>query len=205
MIDLARERLLTLQVAAERLQVSRATVYGWIYRGASGVKLEAAKVGGHWRTSEEALQRFSDRLTGEQQPQPAATHQPQSPLTPPPRTSRQQEQHQKRVEDQLDEIFGAHKCETCRARIVSPSGAIPKNERVWCPQCLVKRRNATVGNRLRAFRWAAMLSQKELAAQTGISTDNIRTYEYDEKRPTEEQPARFVAALGEELVSGFRG
>ena len=34
-IDLARERLLTLEAAAERLQVSRAPVYAWITRGAS--------------------------------------------------------------------------------------------------------------------------------------------------------------------------
>src|SRR5262249_50483744 len=153
--DLARERLLTLEVAAERLQVSKTTVYGWITRGASGVKLEAAKVGGRWRTSEEAVQRFSDRLTGEQQPQPAPPHEPSAPLAPAPRTPREQERHQRWVEEQLDDLFGVRKCESCRARIVAPQGAIPKGERVWCPRCLVKRRGVTLGQRLRAFRWAA--------------------------------------------------
>jgi hypothetical protein len=69
-------------------------------------------------------------------------------------------------------------------------GAIPKSERVWCPQCLVKRRSATLGKGPRTFRWAALLPQKDLAAQTGIGRDNIRAFEYDEKQLTDEQLAR---------------
>jgi hypothetical protein len=189
MIDLARERLPALEAAAERPQAIRATVYGWITRGASGVEFEAAEAGGSWRTSEEALQRFSDRLTGEQQAPPATTHQTPSPLTP-PRTSRQQERHQNRVQDQLDEIFGVRKCEAHRAMIRAP----------WVPS----RRASASGarsvwssgaarpsaKRFPTFRWAALLPQKDLAAQTGIGRDNIRAFEYDEKRLTDEQLAR---------------
>ena len=90
------------------------------------MKLEAAKVGGRWRTSEEVLQRFSDLLTGEQQAQSAPRHQPHSSFASPPRTPRQREEHQQWVEDQLDEIFGIRKCATCRAKIVAPPRAIPK-------------------------------------------------------------------------------
>ena len=56
MIDLATETLLTIEKAAQRLLVSKATLQRWITKGSNGVRLEAAKVGGRWGTSEEAIQ-----------------------------------------------------------------------------------------------------------------------------------------------------
>jgi len=67
MIDLAAETLLTLEEAGARLLVSKATLYRWITQGSKGIKLDAVKVGDRWRTSEEALQRFSDSLTPKQE------------------------------------------------------------------------------------------------------------------------------------------
>jgi predicted site-specific integrase-resolvase len=63
LIDLTSETLLTLEAAADKLQVSKATLHWWITYGTKGIRLEAAKLGGRWRTSEEAIQRLSDRLT----------------------------------------------------------------------------------------------------------------------------------------------
>jgi hypothetical protein len=69
------EKLMNLYEAARRLPpgrggspVSFSCVYRWVKKGAPGpdgsrVRLEAVRVGGRWITSEEALQRFSLRLT----------------------------------------------------------------------------------------------------------------------------------------------
>jgi excisionase family DNA binding protein len=197
MIDLATERLLTLEQAGERLMVSKATLYRWITQGSRGIRLEAVRVGGRWRTSEEALQRFGDYLTPDQGPAP--------PPGAAPSTPGQRRRHQEWVEEQLDAILGPRRCETCRAPINAPKGAIPKGEPVWCPQCLIKRRSAPLGQRIRTFRWVASLSQARLSGVTGISIDNIRAYEFDEKKPSEEHLAKLIQVLGGDLVTGLDG
>ena len=69
-IDIAKERLLTLSQAAKKLPKRRAgkptatsTLYRWASVGLRGVKLVVLRVGGCTCTSDEALQRFFDRLT----------------------------------------------------------------------------------------------------------------------------------------------
>jgi excisionase family DNA binding protein len=196
-IDLATEKLLTLEQASERLLVAKATMYRWITQGSNGVRLEAARVGGRWRTSEEALQRFSDSLT----PNLEAIHSSVLRI----RTPRQRQRDIERAERELDALLGPRRCETCRAAVAAPNGAILKNERVWCPQCLIKRRSATLGRRIRTFRWAASLSQAALSLTTGISVDNIRAYEFDQKTPSEDHLAKLIETFGSDLVSGLRG
>ena len=86
MIDLAQEQLLRLDEAAKVVPPSRggrrthlSTILRWIQRGArnpSGelIRLEAIRLGGSWKTSREALQRFAEALTpkleGDPQPLP---------------------------------------------------------------------------------------------------------------------------------------
>lgn len=195
MIDLAVETLLTLEQAGERLLVSKATLYRWITVGMKGVKLEAARVGGRWRTSEEALQRFSDCLTPNQEP----SHASASSLP----TLKERRRHSEEVERSIDEIFGIRRCEACRAEIVAPKRAIPKGQKVWCPACLVKRKSATLGQRIRTFRWAALLSLDELSNRVGFGIDKIRAYEFDEKEPTEAHVAKLIEVFGNQLVSGL--
>jgi hypothetical protein len=43
--------------------VHASTVMRWVRRGCRGVKLEAARLGGRWVTSREALTRFVERLS----------------------------------------------------------------------------------------------------------------------------------------------
>lgn len=71
MIDTASEilvplrdvpRLLPPRPNGKRLHIS--AVYRWTLRGIKGIRLETVKVGGSTYTSREALQRFSERLTG---------------------------------------------------------------------------------------------------------------------------------------------
>ena len=69
-IDIRKELLKTLGQAAKKLPKRRAgkptapsTLYRWASIGLRGVKLEVLRVGGCTCTSDEALQRFFDRLT----------------------------------------------------------------------------------------------------------------------------------------------
>jgi hypothetical protein len=70
-IDLNEEQLVTLKELARSLPKRRnnrsvhiATVHRWRTRGlAGGIRLEAVRIGGVWHTSQEAFQRFCDRLT----------------------------------------------------------------------------------------------------------------------------------------------
>lgn len=197
MIDLAVETLLTLEQAGERLLVSKATLYRWITVGTKGIKLEAARVGGRWRTSEEALQRFSDCLTPKEEPNHASAM--------PQPTLKERRRHSEEVERTMDEIFGIRRCESCRAEIAAPKGAISKDQKVWCPGCLVKRKSATLGQRIRTFRWAALLSLQELSNRVGFGIDKIRAYEFDEKKPTEAHLAKMIEVFGDQLVSGLAG
>ena len=197
MIDLNSEKLLTLEQAAEKLLVSKASLYRWITQGYQGVKLEAIKLGVNWRTSEEALQRFGDRLTPNQELPDANPHRW--------RTSAKREKEQELILEELDELFGIRKCSKCR-KVIDPGNVpIPKDEKLWCPECLIQRKSATIGKRIRTFRWAAQMSQAALAKSTGICVAMIRDYEGDYKQPTDAHQAKLMAVLGSSLVSGLDG
>lgn len=77
MIDTATENLVALRDVprclpprpnGKRLHIS--AVYRWTLRGLKGVRLEAVKIGGTTYTSQEAIQRFSERLSGTEPAQP---------------------------------------------------------------------------------------------------------------------------------------
>jgi excisionase family DNA binding protein len=192
-IDLAAETLLTIEKAAERLLVSTATLQRWITQGTKGVRLEAAKVGGCWRTSEEAIQRFSDRLTPRHDSTPA-----DQTMIP---TSKQMQRRVELMNQQLDEWFKIRRCETCKTEIKAPGRVMPKHEQLWCSECLVKRKSSSLAQRIRTFRWAAWLTQEELSSRTGISIESIRSYEHRRKEPSDAHLAKLIEVLGEELVS----
>jgi len=70
MIELSSESLVPLRSVPKLLpkrpngkRVHISAVYRWIQRGVRGVRLESTRVGGTTYTSEEALQRFSERLS----------------------------------------------------------------------------------------------------------------------------------------------
>jgi len=70
MIDTGKEKILTLKRAAESLPRRRrgrkthlATLYRWTMSGCRGVVLESIQIGATRCTSQEALQRFFERLT----------------------------------------------------------------------------------------------------------------------------------------------
>ncbi len=98
MIDIANETLLTIEEAAEKLKVSKATVTNWIKVGTKGLRLEAIKFGSHWRTSEEALQRFGDQQTPQYEQTSNRTIS---------RTSKQAQRAHQQAMDELDEALGS--------------------------------------------------------------------------------------------------
>ena len=70
MIEIARECCFPLSEAPRHLPRGRrgrrihiSTTFRWAQRGLRGVRLETIRIGGMLYTSNEALQRFSERLT----------------------------------------------------------------------------------------------------------------------------------------------
>lgn len=58
----------------------------------------------------------------------------------------------------------------------------------------------TVGNRIRKMRIARNLTQRELAARTGIHEVLMRRYEYGDRRPKLNQLEKIAAALGVDVA-----
>jgi excisionase family DNA binding protein len=195
MIDIATEKLVTIAQAAERLQVSRATVTTWIKRGTNGVRLDAIRFGSNWRTSEEAIQRFGDCQTPSFE---IHSHSTSMRRTAAERLSEEQ------IQDQLDELFGVRKCSTCREKIDTGKIPIPKDTKLFCPKCIVNRPSAGIGKRLQCFRWARQLSLPALHMSTRLSIERIREYEQGSRKPTEDHLRRLVEFFGPELVKNLK-
>ena len=76
MIDTKKEKPIPLSDAAKSLRsrpVSRATIYRWATGGIRGVRLEVIPVGGSLCTTEDALQRFYERLSEAKRSRPFTT------------------------------------------------------------------------------------------------------------------------------------
>ena len=190
-IDITTEKLLTIAQAAERLQVSRATITTWIKRGTNGVRLEAIKFGSNWRTSEEAIQRFGDCQTPSFE-----IHSHTTPL----RRIAAELLSEEQIQDQLDELFGVRKCSTCREKIDTGKIPIPKDTKLFCPKCIVNRPSAGIGQRLKCFRWARQLSLQAMHKSVRLSIETIREYEQGSRKPTEDHLRRLVEFFGPELI-----
>jgi hypothetical protein len=106
-LDLTTENPIPLAAAAKFVPPGRngrrthlSTILRWVVRGArspSGelVRLEAARLGGRWITSREALQRFAERLT------PRLSDEPMSPS---PRTPGQRRWASERAARELEKV-----------------------------------------------------------------------------------------------------
>jgi len=78
------------------------TLHRWRFPGIGGIRLECIKIGGVWHTSEQALQRFFEKLTAAKEG-PGA-HQA-APVERPAKRERA-EGYQTAVEAQLDAVLG---------------------------------------------------------------------------------------------------
>jgi len=85
MIDIGKEKLLSIKQVCDRVPGKRGnvvyhTVWHWMRKGVSGVRLESCPVGGRIYTSEQALQRFLVELAGGNgEPELTAVPAPPSP------------------------------------------------------------------------------------------------------------------------------
>ncbi len=195
MIQVAQETILTLGEAAEKLKVSKATVTKWVKVGTKGVRLEAIKFGSHWRTSEEALQRFGERQTIE------AIAVPFNFSVKKPTSKHAERAHQRAVRE-LRLLYGKH-CKRCKVEIVTGKVMIPKGTKLYCPDCIIKLKSAKLGDRIRAFRWARQLSLPAVYEKTGISVDFLRDYEFNIKLPKPEHLQTLVEFFGGNLTVGL--
>jgi len=199
LIDISSEKLLSLAQAAEKLQVSKASITRWIIHGTHGVRLEALKFGAYWRTSEAALQRFGECQTPTLDPvyTPSSRHK----SAPQPSLKRQREID--RSVEELERRLGVRKCESCRRILDAGYVSLPKDEKLWCPKCLVQRRFVSMGQRVLTFRRDAKLSHAALSKLCRISTDFIRSFEANSKKPSEAQLANLVEVLGDSFLVGL--
>jgi transcriptional regulator with XRE-family HTH domain len=87
-------------------------------------------------------------------------------------------------------------CPLCGAAIVS-AGALPRDAgTALCLTCLAQHRGASFGQRLKSFRLAAGLLQKELSRKAGVCEPTIRSCEVGRHRPQAVTLARLAGALG---------
>jgi excisionase family DNA binding protein len=202
MIDLAKEKLLTLESAAERLLVTKSAIYRWITSGSDGVRLDAAKIGGVWRTSEEAIQRFSDYLT-EKARGPSSSIASASPTIVPTtfRTATQRQRDSEAASRALDEMWDIKRCVGCDEKIKKDFWSLQKGKSVRCRSCILKLPNQPFSIRLRAAREIEGLRQTDLESESGVSLGRIQQYERGHvKEPRAEDLAALVRALGQELT-----
>jgi transcriptional regulator with XRE-family HTH domain len=89
----------------------------------------------------------------------------------------------------------------CRAcdRLIWADGRGPQNGAVSCLECLAGQPEVSFGERLKAHRLAAKLTQ-ELADRTGLRQTALRGYECDDKEPGWRNLARLLAVLGVRLL-----
>lgn len=195
MIDIASEKLITIEHAAVKLLVSKFTIVRWITHGAKGIKLEAIKFGGHWRTIEEALQRFGERSTPSQQRLPSVIE-----------TRRESARAQRAAEESAERLrilLGLRRCDACHVSLDFGHIQVPRESKDWCPKCLVQRKGVPIGRRILVFRASAKLSQSELAKRCGLSVSLVRAIETGQTIPTEAHLSQLVQVLGADLIHGI--
>jgi DNA-binding XRE family transcriptional regulator len=96
-------------------------------------------------------------------------------------------------------------CSSCGRQIVSP-GALPGDKATaLCLPCLRGKPKAPFGQRLKAYRLAAGLTQAELASRAEINAKSIWNYESCDMEPRERNRARLIKVLGAGLMTSDRG
>lgn len=85
-------------------------------------------------------------------------------------------------------------CRKCGREIAPWPGASRNLGQVYCLDCLPA--SASFGQRLRAYRVAAKLTQAELASRIGVPPGMICYWERDQRRPMRRNVAALTAILG---------
>ena len=92
------------------------------------------------------------------------------------------------------------RCAGCRRVLARGHAGLRVNAPTLCVVCLVRTPGASFGQRLRAYRLAAGLTQGQLAELAGLDAGTVWSYEQDETVPRGRRLARLVAILGPGLA-----
>jgi transcriptional regulator with XRE-family HTH domain len=96
-------------------------------------------------------------------------------------------------------------CRRCGAALNSPGAASRDAGKALCLPCVGKCPEASFGERLKAFRLAAGLTQSELARKASVVPSMIHKYELKGHRPRPSALARLARALGVPAAALKRG
>jgi DNA-binding XRE family transcriptional regulator len=94
---------------------------------------------------------------------------------------------------------GPH-CRECGTEITQRPGLAPNTRRVLCRVCLAGRPATSLGQRLKAYRVTAGLTQIELSEQVGVHLQTLASYEQDARRPLWPTLTKLARALGLEVL-----
>src|SRR5262249_33938013 len=92
-------------------------------------------------------------------------------------------------------------CCHCGAEVLRGNRRLCNNGPVSCLDCLARRRPTQFGERLKAFRLAAGVSQRRLARHAGVSVTNLGKLEGGRKGPMWDTLLKLVGVLGDGLVT----
>jgi transcriptional regulator with XRE-family HTH domain len=92
------------------------------------------------------------------------------------------------------------RCQECGAAISRMRTVHNNNGQVYCVGCLPN--EAPFGQRLKAYRVAAKLTQAELAARIGVTPSAIHYWERGSRSPVSAKIAKLTAVLGAGLKPG---
>jgi transcriptional regulator with XRE-family HTH domain len=96
------------------------------------------------------------------------------------------------------------RCAGCRRVLARGAAGLRGNAPTICLECLARAPGASFGQRLRAYRLAAGLTQRQLAERAGLDAGTVWSYEQDETVPRGQRLARLVAVLGPGLAGPQR-
>jgi transcriptional regulator with XRE-family HTH domain len=96
------------------------------------------------------------------------------------------------------------RCSSCRRVVARGAAGLRGNAPTVCVVCLAGTPGVSFGQRLRAYRLAAWLTQRQLADLAGLDAGTVWSYEQDETVPRGPRLARLVAVLGPGLAEPER-
>jgi transcriptional regulator with XRE-family HTH domain len=96
-------------------------------------------------------------------------------------------------------------CLECQGRIGSGPAGFTTNAPAYCLTCLARHRDANFGERLKAYRLAAGLTQRDLSEQAGVFVGRLTECESGRSVPQWRTVRKLVDALGLGLVDVVGG
>jgi transcriptional regulator with XRE-family HTH domain len=91
-------------------------------------------------------------------------------------------------------------CRECQGRVGSGPAGFTSNAPAYCLTCLARHRDARFGERLKACRLAAGLTQRDLSERAGVFVGRLTEFESGRSAPQWRTARKLVGVLGLGLV-----